>query len=251
MISDHNKVAVLMLKPECNMHCEYCVIEDDFSSFPYEVACELAIKLKAEGYNNLILGGGEPTLWRGDVFKLAHFSKSLGFFVQIGTNAIRLPLDFASNTDIDRWILPLDSSHEEIHNQLRHYKSSHFQIMMNVLGQLKKNKRDVYISTVVTSINKTSLDDMINFLNEYNCENKNLISWNLYQLLPLGRGGLVNWDTLKITTEEFDSIVAKLKSRDRNFKITVRKNMYASKNVDFFTYKDDAMNLNEKFYVKK
>lgn len=240
---DHQKVAVLMLQPGCNMTCEYCVIEENFSGFSFEEATRLLEKLKIEGYTNVILGGGEPTIWKGDVFQLARVAKSHGFFVQIGTNAIRLPTDFAKNTAIDRWILPLDSSHEEIHNQLRHYRDSHYKIMIKALKNLSEENRPLLLSTVITSINKDSLSAMVDFLNEYNEPKKNLESWNLYRLLPIGRGGYKNIENLQIAKDEFETIVQLLMAKDRNFKITVRKNMYSSQRVDFFHFQDGKATL--------
>lgn len=233
------KVAVIMLLPQCNMECDYCVIEENFSSFTIEAAQKLLLELKEKAYTNVILGGGEPTIWKGNVFELAHFAKSLGFFVQIGTNAIRLPPHFASITDIDRWILPLDSSLPEIHNQLRHYtkaSGSHFDIMQSVLKQLAKAGRRVYVSTVITQINRLSLPAMLEYLQDYHQISGNLDAWNLYRLLPFGRGGFTHFDRLQISLEEFNECVQQMKNSNHNFKIIARKDMYGSNQVDFYTF---------------
>lgn len=230
------KVAVLMLLPQCNMTCNYCVIENNFSSFTDIEAQNLLLQLKDQNYTNVILGGGEPTLWRGNVFQLAKFAKSLGFFVQIGTNGINLPKNYEKNHDIDRWIIPLDSNRPEIHNKLRHYKNQHFHIIEDVLKKLSTQNKSVYISTVLTQINKNHLVEMVTYLNQYNEFSSNLKSWNLYRLLPFGRGGFKHFDNLKLPIEEFDQFVQTIKNSVRNFKVTIRRNMYDSSNVDFFTF---------------
>lgn len=40
------KVTVLMLLPHCNMECDYCVFEENFSSFTIESAHSLLLQLK-------------------------------------------------------------------------------------------------------------------------------------------------------------------------------------------------------------
>ncbi len=241
-----DKVAVLMLLPQCNMECDYCVIEENFSSFTPEAALQLLSELKDQNYTNIILGGGEPTLWKGNVFQLAQAAKAHGFFVQIGTNGIRLPQDFALNTDIDRWIIPLDSSRPEIHNQLRHFKNGHFHIIESVLKSLAQKGRDVYISSVITQSNKDHVREMIDYLNQYNDITGNLKAWNLYRLLPFGRGGYTHFEKLKIPIEEFDQITQNVKLAQKNFKVMIRRDMYDSSRVDFFTYHKGVVQKLEK-----
>ncbi len=229
------KVAVLMLLPECNMTCDFCVIEETFEAISYLDAIELIQDLKKNNYDTLILGGGEPTLWPHDVFKLAEFAKSLGFFVQIGTNATKLPEGFETSPYIDRWILPLESVNFDLHNDIRHFKNRHHQIMLTVLEKLKNENKSIIVSTVVTQKNKDELVLLMEFLKTYQLQGGNIYAWNVYKLLPWGRSGEKNYKELYLEDQIFEDLIAQLKKNVNPLKLTVRRNMYGSDRVDFFS----------------
>lgn len=242
------KVAILMLLPQCNMTCDYCVIEEHFSAVPWESAMAWIHSLKEKNYSNLILGGGEPTLWKFDVFRLAAAAKAAGLFVQIGTNAIRLPLNFENNPNIDRWILPLDGATALIHERTRHARTSHFERMREVLERLGQSGKNVYVSTVICQENREFLPQLRDYLEDYHQRYRNLQMWCLYQLLPLGRGPVENYDRLKIPHHEFESAAKEMIASPRSFKISVRRNMYGSDRVDFFAFEKGEIRLQEKFF---
>ena len=88
------KVGVIMPQPQCQMWCEFCVTDDHLQRMTESQAQKLIHKMAEQGFTSLIIGGGEPLLWPHDVLKLADYAKKFEFFVQIGTNGIRLPNGF-------------------------------------------------------------------------------------------------------------------------------------------------------------
>lgn len=237
-----NKTAVLFLLPHCNMKCDYCVVEENYSVMPYKVATDLISDLGERGYASVVLGGGEPTVWPHDVFKLAEFSKKHNLKTQIASNAIHLPEDFAKNPHIDRWNISLDSSLQDIHDSHRHArKGSHFEIIKDRLQKFSQEKKEIYVSTVVTQSNIHSLTQMAYFLNDYNQQSGNLKAWSIFKLLRLGRGPEVHLDRLMVEDEDFENAVREVIQIPRNYKIRVRRNMYEQENVDYYFFRNNEV----------
>jgi MoaA/NifB/PqqE/SkfB family radical SAM enzyme len=232
------QIAVLFLHPVCNMTCSFCITEDNFSAISSSRAEELLINLKQEGFENIVLGGGEPFVWPGDLIALTRKAKELGFFVQVGTNAAALPADFEFIPTIDRYVLPLESVDPEVHNRMRFYKHRHHQTILGHLEKLKTARKSATISTIVTKVNYGGLMELVAFLNRLNGPEKFIHAWHLYMFLPQGRGGSVNAPALSITEDEYERVVREVKMLKLPFPVYKRKNMYCSRTVDFFWAQD-------------
>ena len=141
MAGRRRSIGVIMLQPACNMTCPFCITEDELESLPFERAVEILGTLEAEGVKNVVLGGGEPTLWKHDVYRLAAEAKSMGFFVQLGTNGVRLPEGFEHSGVVDRYVMPLDSTDPEVHDRLRPWTTSHHELILDRLRRLKAARK--------------------------------------------------------------------------------------------------------------
>ena len=102
-------IAVVFLQPACNMDCTFCVTEDDFDAIESAQAVALLDRFEQQGVRSVTFGGGEPFAWKAGVLELAKAAKERGLQVQIGTNGLALPEDFATLPEVDRWVLPLES----------------------------------------------------------------------------------------------------------------------------------------------
>ena len=228
------RVAVIFLHPACNMSCSFCITEDDFDAMTYLQAVELLGKLKEEGFENIVLGGGEPFDWSGDLLALSREAKRLGFFVQVGTNAVALPKDFESIESIDRYVLPLESSKDVIHNKMRFYKNKHHQVILDSLGRLRAAQKSVTLSTIITKVNKDELGALAIFLKILGTGSPFIHAWHLYKFIPQGRGGGVNADFLMLSDEEYIRVSDEVGGLGLPFDVFKRRDMYHSKTVDFF-----------------
>ena len=230
------RVAVIFLQPRCNMHCTFCITEDNFDAMTFAQGVVLLEWLHDEGVRTVVLGGGEPFDWPHNPISLAAEAKRLGFLVQIGTNGIAVPQGFERSDAVDRWVLPLESVEPESHNRMRLYRDRHHGIILDRLAALKRARKSVTISTVITEVNKTGVLDVAEFLRREHEEGGHVHAWHLYQFIPIGRGGAVHGDSLKIAREEYEEIVEAMRAMDLPFRVYRRADMYRSQTVDFFWY---------------
>jgi len=231
-------VAVVFLQPECNMTCTFCVTEDDFDAIRFEDAVELLDHLVTRGVRSVVFGGGEPFTWPGDVVKLATEARARGLTVQIGTNGIDLPDGFAELECVDRWVLPLESTDPEVHQAMRYHRGRHHALILERLAELRRVRKSVTISTVLTSGNLNGLPDLARFLAGYHAGAGNVHGWHLYQFLPLGRGGEVHRADLEISPEAYREACEEVLELKLPFRVFRRTDMYRSRTVEFFWSKD-------------
>lgn len=229
------EIAVILLHPICNMTCRFCAAEAEFDSMSMKQAGDLVSELKCKGVRNIVLGGGEPYLWP-HLNDLLSFAKTLGLFIQIGTNGVNLPEGFERNENIDRYILPIESMDEGFHNRLRLYRSKHFSVVMERLRQLKAASRPITVSTVVTRQNTQALVPIARFLESYNEDCHLIHAWHLYRFIPEGRGGFVNQSEFTLTKDQYHQACRDVKEMDLSYPILKRPQMYESPSADFFWY---------------
>lgn len=231
-------VAVVFLQPQCNMWCTFCVSEDDFEPLRFDHALVLLDHLVGRGITTVVFGGGEPFEWKGDVVELAREAKSRGMTVQVGTNGVDLPRDFATLDCFDRWVLPLESSEAAVHQTLRRHRKGHHALILERLQELQQTGRSVSISTVLTAVNRDGLPELARFLRGYHSVSENVHAWHLYRFLPLGRGGARNAGELSLPEASYLDAVAEVKRLRLPFLVFQRADMYRSKSVEYFWSKD-------------
>jgi len=234
-------VAVLLLQPQCNMTCTFCVTENDFDAMRFDDALHLLDHLAERGASSVVLGGGEPFQWPGDVVRLAVEARSRGMTVQVGTNGIALPDGFAELECFDRWVLPLESVEAEPHQAMRRFERRHHALILERLRELQQAHKSVTISTVLTAVNVDGVPDIARFLRDYHAACENVHAWHLYQFLPLGRGGARNRAALSIPEETYRAVCAEVKRLELPFRVFQRTDMYRSQTVQFFWSKDGRL----------
>jgi MoaA/NifB/PqqE/SkfB family radical SAM enzyme len=227
-------VAVVMLLPHCNMTCSFCVTEDAMGTFDLAQACALLDRLRDEGFDNVVLGGGEPTLWPHDVFELARQAKRRGFTVQLGTNGVRLPERFETLEEIDRYVLPIDGASAEVHNAVRFFRQQHFNVVIDRLERLRAGGKSTTVSTVITRLNQADVPNLGAMLERLNRSRPFIHAWHLYQFIPLGRGGAVNRELLALRRDAYDRACDDVKRMNLGFTIFKRPDMLHSRAVEFF-----------------
>ncbi len=229
------RVAVVFLQPRCNMHCTFCITEDNFDAFTFKQAADLLQELRTGGtVRSIVLGGGEPFDWPHDVAALASIGKSLGFTMQVGTNGIAVPDGFEHLHAIDRWVLPLESVLPEAHNAMRLYRNRHHSIILDRLESLRRVGKSVTISTVISQTNFDEVIEVGRFLREFQQRGGNVHAWHLYQFLPIGRGGAVHGDQLALLPGVYEYVCAEAEAIGLPFRIYRRTDMYHSRTVEFF-----------------
>jgi len=244
MSSFSKNIAVLMLNAECNMRCTFCVTDNRLESMTLEQYTQTLDRLQEHGFDNIVLGGGEPFCWRHGLPIAAKLAKDRGFYVQVGTNGIDMPDDDAYPQWVDRYVLPLDASKREIHNQMRPMPDAatgHHELMVRRLKQLRRYHRAVTVSTVISRANMDGIINIGNNLADYVASGGRLHAWHLYRFIPEGRGGKANSGRLSISDEEFNSAVTLARSQYYPFTLFKRPNMRHSSTVDFFWYENNTL----------
>ncbi len=240
-MSANGTIGIIMLHPGCNMVCDFCVTEDTFSAMSFAQAVKLLNYIKKIEIGNVVFGGGEPFAWEQDLVKLTEQAKAMGFLVQIGTNGVAMPENFERIQTIDRYCVPLESANPNTHNAIRLYKNEHHALILDRLQRLQESGKSVTVSTVVSRDSISGLKELGLLLKGYNDKGTNLHAWHLYKFLPEGRGGRPSEERLSITEQDFDDAVREVKQMDLGFTIYKRKNMFQSKTVSFFWYRDDQI----------
>lgn len=217
----------------------------------FEQGAQLFTHLKQRGIGNVVLGGGEPFAWPHDTVALAGAAKEHGHFVQVGTNGIAMPESYESLACFDRYVLPLDSVDENVHNALRRHGPGHHALILERLRALLEARKSVTLSTVVTSQNVDGLAELGSFIADYQRQGGQVHGWHLYKFIPEGRGGRDNADWLDIPAHVYDDACANVKHLVLGFTVFKRKDMMHSKTVDFFWFEGGALRVGSEVWAAR
>ena len=247
-------IAAVFLLPKCDMGCSFCGSELGFDQLRFDEALELFNALARAGYSNLVLGGGEPALWRdghrhlGD---LASAAKERGFLVQVNTNGIALPtepsrhyLDWAG---VDRFILPLDGATADSHDALRITLSpkpgGHFKLVERRVAECIERGRELTFGTVLTAGSATEVDGLVELLRERLAAGARIHAWHLYRFQAVGRGGVGAATKLAIESRPYREACRRAKAAGLPFPVYQRDDMLHSTTVEFFWHEAGRLRI--------
>lgn len=237
MENTQKSIAVVMLHGGCNMQCDFCITDGRVQSMSREDYRHLLLRLRRDGFGNIVIGGGEPFTWPGGVAYAAEAAKEEGFYVQVGTNGILMPEKDDYEGKVDRYVLPLDAADASGHDRFRSLSSdigSHHDLILKRLKQVREWKRSVTVSTVVSRLNLDTLIATGDFLADYVADGGCLHAWHLYCFVPRGRGGSRVADRLGLSRDDFNSAARAVLSQHYPYIIYKRPDMRHSRTVDFF-----------------
>ena len=236
-------IASLFLLPDCDMGCAFCASEAVFDVASFAQAEELLGGLRSAGFDNLVLGGGEPFLWPHDLERLGRRARELGFLVQVGSNGLSPPPGFASLDWVDRYLLPLEAAEPALHDQLRSAPGGHHRTVMARLDQLVASGKELTVGTVVTRRNLPELAAIAALLQARRAAGLNLHAWHLYRFLPVGRGGAAHGARLAVDLGLYRRAVEELRAVDLGFPVFRRDDMLRSSTVEFFWFQDGQLRV--------
>lgn len=199
--------------------------------------------LRKRGFDSVVFGGGEPSLWPHGLGQLTRRARRLGFVVQVCTNGVGLPAGFAGDPSVDRYILPIESMDPAIHDRLRIHDDGHHALMLRRVEELAGSGRELTISTVITRDNLGEVDKIADYLRRAQSRGVRLHAWHLYRFLPVGRGGRPNARRLGVSRGEFREACAHAKSAGLDFPVYRRDNMLRSSSVEFFWAEQGRMQI--------
>ncbi len=178
------------LTRRCNLACAHCYIAAGSwhaarSELSTERCHEILDQLLAVNPNPmLILTGGEPLL-RDDLEELARHASDAGATVVVGTNGTRLTDDRIHSlmeAGVTGVAVSIDSLDPVYHDRFRHGDGA-LQDTLDAIDRLREHRLDFVIQTSLTRGNRAELPRLVEWAAE-----KGAVSFNLYFLVPTGRG---------------------------------------------------------------
>jgi MoaA/NifB/PqqE/SkfB family radical SAM enzyme len=234
-------VAVVMLTPACDMACPYCGAEAGFRALGERDAAALMEALAAQGFRSVVLGGGEPFCWAGDLRRLAATAQAQGLRVQVGSNLRRLPADAPRWSEVDRWVLPLEAAEPEAHDALRPGSPSHFAVVRAALESFRRAGREVTVSSVARPGAEGDLHGLGDFLRIQRGSGLRLHAWHLYRFQAMGRGGAPHAARFQQDDTAWRALSQGLRSRFPDLPLLLRPDLLHSRDVAFFWGKADGL----------
>lgn len=201
----------------CHLNCKYCFDILKGQADKNESDLKRSIKkLKQSGVDGLVVTGGEPLL-RNDIINILQYIKKNEMYLYLSTQGYFIEKITPEIIQIiDCFGLPLDSIDDNVNIKLGRMKNQQ-EIFDKAYRYIRKyNKKcNIKLGTVVNRYNVDGIDDLAELINN----NYSDVTWRLYEFNPLGNG-LTNIDKLKITSNEFNKIITKLKEMYNNLNIS-------------------------------
>ena len=183
----------------CNQGCKYChrfLGLNDLSFWDNEKILQNFIR---DGITDITWTGGEALLYP-HIVDLVREAKENGIRNKLITNGMIL----AENEEtreifnyLDSITLSIDSTNDKINGDLGR-GTEHFNHVHTILEYLRNKNVKVNINTVVSRKNLDNLEELGNFLNNYNI---NL--WRVFQFMPLRETAEKNREIFEISDQEF------------------------------------------------
>ena len=208
----------------CNLACEHCyldaggkplVAEDaafaDRSELSTEECYRVVDEIAAFAPESItILTGGEPLL-RRDILEIVRYAHGRGLWVVVGTNGVKITETLAAllkREGVRGLSLSLDALDPARHDAFRRVRGA-FDNTVNGAKILARAELPFIVQTTVGAHNVEELSAIAEFAHGELAAKV----WNLYFLVPTGRGGFVS----DIAPEAYDRVMRELHGIQERF----------------------------------
>lgn len=185
---------------KCNQNCKYCHRFLGINDLTYEENKKILNNLIKDGVNNITWTGGEALLYP-NLKELLKISQENGIKNKLITNGMVL----AQNENmreilgyLDSLTLSLDTINDDTNEELGRGRN-HFEEVKTILDYVKGKILKVNINTVVSKKNINEMEQLGEFLNNYN-----ISKWKFFKFMPLRETAERNKDEFAITDAEFE-----------------------------------------------
>ncbi len=229
---------------QCNLKCIHCHTEGGISKKD-ELSNDEAKKFindlaKIKEFRMLVFSGGEP-LVRDDIFEILQHSKKVGFTNVIATNATLIDARTArklKESGVVGAAVSLDSTIPEIHNQIRQDKDA-YNLAMRGIKEIKKQGILLQINTTAMEYNFNNLEDLISLADSFGSG-----IMLMYQLVPVGRGCVIENASLDINENE--KLIKFLSQKQKEISVIVE----TVAGPQYWPYLMEKSGKNGNFYMK-
>lgn len=207
--NDHPFLVVWEMTRACSLVCRHCRASAKFQRHPMELngadAFKFVDQVARAKPSIFILTGGDP-LQRPDLYEIIDYATKQGLRVALSPSAtplfVEADIKRMRDLGVARISLSIDGANRESHDRFRGIPGT-WDLTMKALDKIRDAGIEHQINSTFTRTNLNEFDEFVKLINEIQP-----VLWNVFQLVPTGRGKVGDLLTADQMEDLFERLVA-------------------------------------------